>query len=272
MKMQAYASYNGVDVNLEKYNGQVIINVVDLIKALGLSDKLKSARDTLRNKTIPSEEIVRIPISLTRTHYFLTRVGIAAFIDKFAPDQKESFLKWFDETVQEVMNIDEVLTLNPEKDKEVVTEKINKEDIDLEKISDSYAVDLLEDILKKVNEQNKDIQKLSRAFYYGNTKTLLFLTEMESLLTKGMAMLLRAETFGPIARTHKDINKELTTMSKQLLNDALSCDRAIQQFDEVFETMAEAKNVIDKAKKDQENIIDEFFTKLQNMKKEGTND
>lgn len=206
--------YEGKNVSFKKYFKHRVVNASELTDVLEIATN-KSTYQMLRNG-IPKESIVIIPVDKRGKVYYLKREGIVAFINKYKPEKTESFMKLFDTVVEKEQNED------------VKEEK----ELKMPESGDPYALDLLEDILHKIEQMNKDAQR-----FYVNSMTMytrqavLFL-EAEALYSKVAAILLKAESMGPISRLNKELTKDMITLGKEAFSDAMTCEEALKEYDD----------------------------------------
>ena len=208
--MDNEVKHEGYKVPITQHFSTYVVGVTELMKALGLEGK--SSRDLLRHG-IPQEQIVTVPIAKNKTKYLLKREGIEAFIKKYKPEDLESFMQNFDKIVAEV--------------KETSVRKKK-----LEEGTDPYSVDLLEDILHKINGMYDEEKRFHNATMTMYSRQMVFMLEMEALYSKTAALLLRAESLGPIARINKELTKDLVALSKELFSDALLCEQTLKEYEE----------------------------------------
>lgn len=198
--------YNDKEIKIKDYFGEPIISIDDLTEVLKI--KLKSVFDTVNNE-ISRESVVSIPIEKKSNLYYLKRPGVIKLIGTYKSDDLYPFMEKFDAIAEQIAE----------------SAKERKKDI-----IDPYAVDLLEDILKEIKEKTLLMEKAQSSMMALQTKIMIMMLEMEVLYSRTFAMLLRSESFGPIARLNKEFTKDLIGLGKELLTDSDLCEKALNEY------------------------------------------
>ena len=198
--------YNDKKIKVKDYFGEPVISIDELTEALKI--KLKSVFDTVNNE-IPQKSVVSIPIEKKSNLYYLKRPGIIKLIGTYKTDDLYPFMEKFDAIAEQI------------------AESVKEEKKD---IIDPYAVDLLEDILREIKEKTLLMEKAQSSMMALQTKMMIMMLEMEVLYSRTFAMLLRSESFGPIARLNKEFTKDLIGLGKELLTDSDLCEKALNEY------------------------------------------
>ena len=198
--------YNDKKIKVKDYFGEPVISIDELTEALKI--KLKSVFDTVNNE-IPQKSVVSIPIEKKSNLYYLKRPGIIKLIGTYKTDDLYPFMEKFDAIAEQI------------------AESVKEEKKD---IIDPYAVDLLEDILREIKEKTLLMEKAQSSMMALQTKIMIMMLEMEVLYSRTFAMLLRSESFGPIARLNKEFTKDLIGLGKELLTDSDLCEKALNEY------------------------------------------
>lgn len=204
--------YNGKEIIFKKYFKHRVVNVLELMHVLDI--KHKSARDLLRYG-VPKESIITVPRDKRSRMYYLKRDGAAAFISKYKPEETEKFMEMFDKVIEEEQNE----TAEEEKELQVP------------KNGDPYALDLLEGVLQKIEQMNREAQKFYAASMTMYTRQSILMLETEALYSKVAAILLKAESMGPISRLNKELTKDIITLGKEAFSDAMACEEALKEYE-----------------------------------------
>lgn len=101
----------------------------------------------------------------------------------------------------------------------------------MKELEDPLIVDLLEDILHKINDNSKKAEKFHNAMVSMYTKQMTFLIEMEALYSKVAAILLKAESIGPVSRLNKELTKDIIALGKDCFSDAMACEQILKEYE-----------------------------------------
>ena len=214
MEEQREITCNNTGVSIRRHLSDYVISVADIIKALGIENK--TPYDLLRHG-IPKDSIVVIPLTKRVNVYYLKREGIKAFFQKYKPEELQNFLDQYDILVQQAT----------EKQKSEEQDVQNK----IKQLGDPLVVDLLEDILRKVNESNKEAKKFYDAAVTMYSRQMVFMIEMESLYSKVAAILLKAESLGPVTRLNKELARDIIALGKDCFSDAMACEQMLKEYE-----------------------------------------
>lgn len=214
MESQHTVIHNDIGIPVRKYGSDFVVNVIDMAKALNLNGK--TGRDLLRNG-IPKDSIITVPITKRNNLYYLKKEGIIAFLKKYRPEELDNFIAQFDTLVEEE-------TKDKEESEQELKNKINN-------LDDPLIVDLLEDILHKINENGKESKKFYDAAVSMYSRQMVLLIEMEALYSKVAAILLKAESLGPIARLNKELTRDIIALGKDCFSDAMACEQMLKEYD-----------------------------------------
>lgn len=196
--------YNGKKIEFKQYFSQIVFKVLDLINVFVV--QCKSGRDAVRHGITP-EHIVKIPIKGYRNSYWLTKDGAIEFVKKYSPKDEDNFRN----------TIEQVISNMPEEEKV--------------KVQDAYFADLLEDILRNMDQNRAELNDLKETIFSMYSRQMTIMLDAESLITKCLAMLLKAESMGPIARLNKTFTKDILNLAKDAISDAASCDAALEEYE-----------------------------------------
>lgn len=196
--------YNGKEIEVKRYFSQTVVKALDLINAFVV--QCKSGRDAVRHGITP-EYIVKIPINNNRNSYWLTKDGAVEFVRKYSPKDENSFKN----------TIEQVISDMPEEEKN--------------KVQDAYFADLLEDILRKTDQNRAELNELKNMIFSMCSRQMTIMLDAESLTMKCLAMLLRAESMGPVARLNKGFTKDIVSLAKDAINDAAACEAALEDYE-----------------------------------------
>lgn len=214
------AEYCGREFTKFKYGDSFIISISELANVLDI----KKSDPNVMTVDIPDEQIVPVPLDKKRKVYYLKREGVITFIKKYKPEDLEKFMLAFDS-----------------EDNHNVTKELKLTDS-----TDPYAIDLLEDILNKVNKTHEEVQRFYSDAVAMCGRQVVLILEMESLYSKIAAMLLRAESLGPLARINKEFTKDLITLGKEAFNDAMSCEQSLKEYENFGKEQKEKESAGDK--------------------------
>lgn len=210
---ESYEKYNGKEILFRKYFKHCVVNVLELMYVLDI--KGKSGRDMLRNG-IPKESIITLPRDKRSCSYYLKREGVIAFLNKYKPEETEKFMEMFDKVAKQLQDT-------------AVTEE--KKELQLPANGDPYSLDLLEGILQRTEKMHREAQRFyaeAMSIYVRQTVSML---EAESLFSKVAAILLKAESIGPISRLNKDLTKDMITLGKEAFANAMACEEMLKEYD-----------------------------------------
>lgn len=196
--------YNGKQIQIRRYFSQTVVKALDLINAFVV--QCKSGRDAVRHGITP-EYIVKIPINNSRNSYWLTKEGALEFVKKYSPKDEDSFRN----------TIEQVISNMPEEDKI--------------KVQDPYFTDLLEDILRETDQNRAELNDMKNIIFSMYSRQMTTMLDAESLIMKCLAMLLRAESMGPVARLNKGFTKDIVSLAKDAINDAVACEATLDDYE-----------------------------------------
>lgn len=170
-----------------------IVNVSKLANWLNL--ELQSSKDLLQD-VVSQENIVKIPTGKSKIDYYLTQQGVKEFLDKYKPDKTEEVLKLLSD---------------------IENKELKKAD-NAELQRDPYSVDLLEDILATIKHVEARNQYFQDIFLEAMSKTMCINIEIQTMLTRGFSILMKAEAEGYLARTNRKRAHDLNIFSKEFSN------------------------------------------------------